>query len=483
MDRHCSTASRLVQLFLLCVISGSAAAEDRLYFGQEPPDTTPQLFAPGILTRPGGIYIVTRIAFSPDGNECFFSGPTDSSFTNTRMYRTKCVNNVWTPHELVSFFPGYSCRQPHFSADGNTLYFSSNKNGTSDIWKVERIAQGWGTPQVLPAPINSPSYYDGMYTQTIDGTAYIESDRPGGRGGFDVWRISPQQPGQPQQIENLGMSVNTGGDDNDPVISHDGRYLIFGSNYNDLFVTFNLGNDGWSAPVNMNQYCPGLNTGVQEYAPFISADGRYLFFSRIDGGGIHWVANPIPSPDPNGPVFNLSTGEHFGTIEGAVVYARTGDTIEIPPGIYRESFALDKDITIRSVDPNNPFYIGGTIINGDLDSSVLTLSGNSSACEIAGLMIRTGSIGITGTETNATIRNCRIMDNVTFGIELFQESNPDIKNCLITSNGQTGIMMHPSIGRGKTPCAPTIENCIIIENDSSAIDGGEPNIVDSIIED
>jgi hypothetical protein len=285
-----------------CASQGTSPAEVKgPYFGQKSPGKTPQLFAPGILTQPNGVVAVTRIAFSPDGNECFFSGPTDWNFSGTRMYYTKCVNNVWTPHVLASFFPGYSCRQPYFSADGNKFYFSSNKNGTSDIWVVEHTSQGWGNPQVLSEPINTSSY-EGMYTQTTDGTAYIESDRPGGQGKFDVWRISPQQPGQPQQIQNLGVQVNNSGDDNDPVVSPDGRYLIFGSNYNDLFVTFNKGNGEWSAPVNLNQYYPGINTSDQEYAPTISPDGRYLFFTRIACGGVFWVENLFNEPATIKPI-------------------------------------------------------------------------------------------------------------------------------------------------------------------------------------
>jgi hypothetical protein len=184
----------------------------------------------------------------------------------------------------VSFFSGYSCRQPWFSASGDTLYFSSNKNGTSDIWMVVRATEGWGTPQVLPDPINSSSY-DGMYTRTTDGTIYIESDRPGGYGKIDVWRISPQN-----EIQNLGVPVNTSGDDNDPFVSPDGKYLNFGSNYNDLFVIFNKGKGGWTAPFNLNKYYPGINTGNQEYAPFLSTDRHFLFFNRVVDGGMFWVS-------------------------------------------------------------------------------------------------------------------------------------------------------------------------------------------------
>jgi hypothetical protein len=382
----------------------------------------------------------------------------------------------------VSFFPGYSCRQPFFSADGQRLYFSSNQNNNSDIWVVSRTEEGWGIPQRLPEPINTSSY-DGMYTETIDGTIYIESMRPGGRGGIDIWQISPAQPGQARQIRNFSTRINTSGDDNDPVISLDGRYLIFGSNYNDLFVTFNQGNGVWSAPVNLNQYCPGLNTGTQEYAPFISADGHYLFLSRVYGGGIHWVANPIPSPDPNGPVCNLSTGDRFATIQAAIVYAQPGDTIEIQPGIYRESLVLDKDVTLQSVDPNDPFYIGGTIIQGDSSRPVVTLQGNTEMCSLAGLTLRTGTVGISGTDSQANLLNCRIMDNVEHGIELSHDSHFHILHCLITANSKTGITMITNTrGRSVTFCKPTIEDCVIVDNGETGIVGGQPVIVDSLIQ-
>ena len=454
------------------------------YFGQTPPGATPQKFVfPAIDSQPD--FLDSRVAFSPDGNECFFSGYNDWNSSNSQMYHTKCVNNVWTDPVVAPLMqpPGYNCSHPFFSADGNTLYFSKN----ADIWVVERTSQGWGHPQVLPAPINTSSY-EGTYSQTNDGTAYIESYRSGGQGNNDVWRIRPRQPGQSPQVENIGPPVNSSALEGNAFVSSDGRYLLFGYNrsggYNDeLFVTFSNGDGGWTAPVNLNQYCHGINTDQQEYAPKISPDGHYLFFTYFNydtqQGGVYWVENPIPQPDPNGPVCNLSTGERFGTIQAAIIYTQAGDNLELQPGIYRESIALDKDITIWSVDPNDPLYIGDTIIQGDPNEPVVDISGNSPACEIAGLTIRAGSIGIKGTGTNATIRNCRIMDNTTHGIELSQGSSPNLQNCMIASNGQTGITM--LTGPGRSNCEPNIENCIIVYNGQQAIDGGEPVIVDSII--
>jgi Tol biopolymer transport system component len=264
------------------------------YFGLKAPARVPELFAHDILTQAGGIVAVTRIAFSGDGRECFFSGPVDDSFSATRMFTTRCVGDRWTPPEQVAFMAGASCRQPFFSPDGITLYFSSSANGSSDVWQVQRTGDGWGQPQVLPAPVNT-SGYDGMFTVLQDGTAFIESNRDGGLGGFDIWRYIPGTPAQAARVENLGSSVNSDANENDPFIAPDGSYILFGRGYGDVFVSFAKSDGTWGGPINMEKFVPGISTHEQEYAPVVSADGRYLFFNRVSGGGMFWVENPLAS--------------------------------------------------------------------------------------------------------------------------------------------------------------------------------------------
>jgi hypothetical protein len=284
------------------------------YFGQKPPGKMPEIFAPGILSLTNRME--ARIAFSPDGNECFFTVPNDFTFSNVQVYYTKRVDDVWTPQVLAPFAqPGHSYAQPFFSADGKKLYFSSGDG----IWAVERTAQGWGNPQVLPSPISSAGGA-GEYSQTTDGTAYFESVRPGGMGLVDVWRARPGQPGQPVQVENLGPPVNTSTYDSDPFVSPDGKYLIFSSNRSDtiggadLYVTFATGDGGWTAPVNLNKYCPGINTGAIEYGASLSPDGRYLFFVRLNYNAqqcdVWWVENPMR--EPAAAKSAVVTGPFFG---------------------------------------------------------------------------------------------------------------------------------------------------------------------------
>ena len=188
------------------------------------------------------------------------------------------------------------------------------------------------------------------------------------------------------------------------------------------------------------------------------------------------------TPDPDGTIENRTTGERFSSIQHAVNRAALGDVIVIEPGIYSESFVLDRDVTLQSLDPNGPFYIGGTIIQGYTDEPVVTMTSDTDDCTLAGLTVRAGAVGISGTATDAAIRNCRIMDNTRHGLELTGAS-PILSHCLIMSNGLTGITMHVLSKGRNTVSSPIIENCIIWDNGEAGIIGGDPTIIDSIIQD
>ena len=265
------------------------------YFGQRLPGETPELFASEFLSARYGF--VARIAFSPDGAECFFTVP-DATFSHPKIYGTRKVGDTWTEPAIPSFAdPQWINHEPFFSQDGNKIFFTSNRQTQSaankrDFWVSERTSTGWSDPRRLPPPINSDQT-EYFYSQTADGTAYFCSDRPNGIGALDIYRVrSGADPAAP--AENLGAPVNSKYYNGDPCISPDGRFLVFGAvrpegrGGMDLYVTFADGSNGWTVPANLGE---GFNTPANEYAPSLSPDGRFLFFTRHDGrrAVLHWV--------------------------------------------------------------------------------------------------------------------------------------------------------------------------------------------------
>lgn len=281
------------------------------YFGQQLPGKTPQIFAPGIISLADRLE--DHVAFSPDGNECFFV-VWGANFSRARIYWTRCIDRVWTPAVEAPFSAGRYAAGPHFSADGNRLYYNASGGGAepSHIWMVQRTPTGWGEPRPLPPPVNS-SAREFSYSETTDGTAYFTSSRPGGLGAAnrnDLWRARPA-PGRTAEAENLGATVNSTAADFDPCVARDGSYLIFTSERpgktgaSDLYVSFRDGTGAWTAPVDLNDYCPGINVpGCAAVGPSLSPDGRFLFFTRYartaagETEDVYWVENPVLAAGP-----------------------------------------------------------------------------------------------------------------------------------------------------------------------------------------
>lgn len=88
---------------------------------------------------------------------------------------------------------------PYLSEDNTTLFFSSNRwesSGGNDIFMSKRLDEtwkNWSTPVRLTAPINSPADESQPYFNMTSGYIYFTSNRDGNSDIFRV-RIAPPQP-------------------------------------------------------------------------------------------------------------------------------------------------------------------------------------------------------------------------------------------------------------------------------------------------
>ncbi|MBI2841478.1 MAG: PD40 domain-containing protein [Acidobacteria bacterium] len=275
---------------------------DAAYFGQNPPGERPERFAPGILSAAP---FLERLAFSPDGKECFFTVGT-ADYSANSLFLTRYENGAWTPQAPAPFTAGFErSGEPFFSPDGKRLYFTAQAKDSGsrmDIWMVDRTAQGWGTPIRLPSPINSNAN-EFCFSRVQDGTMYFLSNRS---GAPQVYRAR-EQPDQSLQAELVPAPVlSIGTFEGDPCVAPDGRFLVFysgragGFGAVDLYASFPDGRGGWTSPVNLG---PGFNTEAEEFGATLSPDGKCLFFVRhsMQKGEIYWVSttaidNVRPAP-------------------------------------------------------------------------------------------------------------------------------------------------------------------------------------------
>ncbi|MDR0415086.1 MAG: OmpA family protein, partial [Prevotellaceae bacterium] len=185
--------------------------------------------------------------FTPDGNTMYFcfsellDEASQSSVSHVGIMISHKDAGGWSNPALFPYNNRaiYSVGHPCISADGRTIYFSSDMPGTlggRDIFKCVLTANGeWGAPQNLGPVINTE---DDEVFPTLDnnGTLYFSSDGHPGLGGLDLFR-AVGKPDEWTSVENLRAPVNTSADD---------FSLVFlpGSNNEGLFSSNRTGGYG-----------------------------------------------------------------------------------------------------------------------------------------------------------------------------------------------------------------------------------------------
>lgn len=172
------------------------------------------------------------------------------------------------------------------SPDGKTALFGRIDDGDQgwQIWECHQQGGTWSSPAEVS--FNSPGNdFDPAFSP--DGHwVYFFSNRAGGFGGDDLYRVERHSDGSYGQAENLGASINTAGDEWAPTPSPDGKTLMFASNGRggaggqDLWWASVAGH-GWGKV----EALPGLvNTGDDEFDATWLADGKTLVFTRRSSG-------------------------------------------------------------------------------------------------------------------------------------------------------------------------------------------------------
>src|ERR1700757_13881 len=171
------------------------------------------------------------------------------------------------------------------SYSGNKFYsYRKNKIYESDLQN-----NTWSAPKVLDTSINADIYQNHISISSDGKTIYFSSERKGGEGGLDLYKAEKQADGKWAEAVNLGNAINTKEDEGSPFISEDGKTLYFSSKGHkgfggyDIFKTTYNGTT-WSNPENMN--LPFNSAGDDIYMTINATETHgYLSSSRAGGYG------------------------------------------------------------------------------------------------------------------------------------------------------------------------------------------------------
>ncbi|HET8754283.1 MAG TPA: OmpA family protein [Salinimicrobium sp.] len=230
--------------------------------------------------------------FSEDGNTMFFDRTnsrrvkiegSEVPVATIRIYRAELVDGVWTNIEALPFTSDqFSTEHPTLSADGTTLYFSSDMPGSLgsfDIYSVAVNEDGtFGEPVNLGPNVNTPEREQFPYISD-EGVLYFASNGRIGFGNLDIFR-SENENGSFAEAQNLGNSLNSGHDDFAFVLKKDEDGGYFASNRrgtDNLYVFTREDYEPPVVPIELRE--TNVETGAQQLR---DVGNIYFAFDKAD---------------------------------------------------------------------------------------------------------------------------------------------------------------------------------------------------------
>ncbi len=242
---------------------------------------------------------------------------------------------------------------PALSPDGRFLVFTVGERGLNSELYLAELEAAPAEPRPLAQLDTASDECSPAFTRDA---LYFASDRPGGVGGLDIWRV-PYSGGVFGVPEPAGPGINTPADECDPAPLLDGS-LVFASNRaRGGRADFDLYRSGPEPDGDVScTALDGLNTPFDEREPALSPDQRSLYFSSDRGGGFalwrslladeRWLpAEPVAGLEVAGPArgpwvaaegFELLFDARLPGAPGeegerALYRARSRELVRIPP--------------------------------------------------------------------------------------------------------------------------------------------------------
>lgn len=302
MNKHLS-------IFLITVAFLSCKNNTVSYFDQEPPSTTPKLFAPAIVNTDN---VELNVVFNADHTEMFFSRIVDNSFV---IHHSELINGKWSNIKPIKMYAdsvlvSVAC-DPTITKDGKTMYFLGvdpklyTNNVTReelyaippDIYMSKKVNGKWELASKVDFTV-STTYFETYPVVVADGSLYFRSNRPSNEGGMNTYRA--QYLGDENFEAAVIVNAKTKKKELISYVSPDEQYAI--TNGQGKFqITFNK-NGEWTKP---KEIPLEYESNWRYYCPYMSSDGKYFIYSRrynnpekkgwagVEKGEVYWVKADI----------------------------------------------------------------------------------------------------------------------------------------------------------------------------------------------
>jgi hypothetical protein len=197
---------------------------------------------------------------------------------NHNIYISQKEKDKWSEPKFVSYQANSDNHETTagISSDRKTIFIYKSFYG-GDLYSSDINGQVLSPPKKLD--VNS-SYHESSVC-FCKGTLFFVSDRPGGKGGHDIYYCTKNNDGKWLKPNNLDV-VNTNQDENYLYITEDGNTLYFSSKGHDskggydVFKSVKKANEQWSEPINMGTQ---INSSYNEICFAKDLSGKMYFSS------------------------------------------------------------------------------------------------------------------------------------------------------------------------------------------------------------
>ena len=287
---------------------------------------------------------ILKIGANPYHNRLFLAGLVNGNIEN--------MEELAIPGLDVSMDQGAAT----ISGDGRHLYFTQwkkvNGRNISSVYHTSKSESGWSMPVSLP--LNVENFSSKQPHCSAEGKfLFFSSDRPGGSGNFDIWLAPLQADGTTGEPVNAGNTVNTSSDEQSPFFHPGSNSLVFASNRAagmggyDLYAAKGEGTN-WEVPANLG------------YPVNSSRDDQY-FYSEA---GRSLLANAIVSSDRGSDccleLYSIKKNAKERKLQGNILDCRTNEPLAGATVILKNSRG-DSVQTITAEDGNYEFLLPGNI--------------------------------------------------------------------------------------------------------------------------
>lgn len=203
------------------------------------------------------------------------------------VYESKNQHDVFSLAELSKNFAKENARVVCMSADAQQVFLVKDNCGQLDIFVSILVNNQYSKPKKLKGNINT-LYNENACSISTDGkTLFFTSNKPGGYGGYDIYRAKFNSDSTWTSVVNLGSAVNSPLDEDSPFLHANGQTLffsskgfdsmggfdVFKSNFNVLDFTFEKA-ENLGVPINSIGDDMGFVLSANNEKAFLSSERR-----------------------------------------------------------------------------------------------------------------------------------------------------------------------------------------------------------------